>query len=44
MKMNAEPNQEYVKMDVVLTLLGAIGASVMKGFSQVPQALNASVS
>lgn len=41
MKMNAGPSQESVKTGVALTLLGAIGASVMKDFSQVPQALNA---
>lgn len=41
MKMNAGPSQESVKMGVALTLLGATGASVMKDFSQVPQALNA---
>lgn len=44
MKMNAGPSQESVKMGVALTLLGATGASVMKDFSQVPQALNALVS
>lgn len=41
MKMNAGPSQESVKMGAVLTLLGVTGASVMKDFSQVPQALNA---
>lgn len=44
MKMNAGPSQESVKMGVALTLLGAIGASVMKAFSQALQALNALVS
>lgn len=44
MKMNAGPSQESVKMGVALTLLGATGASVMKDFNQVPQALNALVS
>lgn len=42
--MNAGPSQESVKMGVALTLLGVTGASVMKDFSQVPQALNALVS
>lgn len=42
--MNAGPSQESVKMGVALTLLGATGASVMKDFNQVPQALNALVS
>lgn len=40
MKMNAGPSQESVKMGVALTLLGAIGASVMRDFSQAPQAPN----
>lgn len=43
MKMNAGPSQESVKMGVVLTLLEAIGASVMKDSSPVPRALNALV-
>lgn len=41
MKMNAGPSQESVKMGVASTLLGVIGASVMKDFSQVPRVLNA---
>lgn len=44
MKMNAGPSQESVKMGVASTLLGAIGASVMKDFSQVPRAPSALVS
>lgn len=44
MKTNAGPSQESVKTDVVLTLLEAIGASVMKDSSQVLQALSALVS
>lgn len=41
MKTNAGPSPESVKTDVVLTLLEAIGASVMKDSSQVLQALSA---
>ena len=44
MKMNAGPSQESGKMGVALTLLGAIGASVMRDFSQAPQAPNVLVS
>lgn len=44
MKMNAGPSQASVKMDVVLTSLGATDVSAMKASSQVPQALNALVS
>lgn len=42
--MNAGPSQEFVKMGAVLTLLAATDVSVVKDFSQVPQALNALVS
>lgn len=41
MKMNAGPSQASVKMDVVLTSLGATDVSAMKVSSQVPRALNA---
>lgn len=41
MKMNAGPSQEFVKMGAVLTLSGATDVSVVKDFSQVPQAPNA---
>ena len=44
MKMNAGPSQEFVKMGAVLTLSGATDVSVVKDFSQVPQAPNALVS
>lgn len=44
MKMNAEPSQVSVKMDVVLTSLGATDVSAMKDSSQAPPAPNASVS
>lgn len=44
MKMNAGPSQASVKMDVVLTSLGATDVSAMKASSQVPRALNALVS